>query len=179
MHFPADPETAEAINDDNGNVYIYLLNAISTPRYKIGVSINIKQRLTSMARGQSPYPIRLCAYYSAPRDDEKILHWKYQKYRVHGEWFEFDEAQLLSVYNRFRHQFCNCEKCYYIRNPNLEPEPEINPIVSLQECTMLLQISRNEVTKYVLPEVNHWLVDGETYLKRQCLIDWLNKGGSN
>ncbi|NEQ64768.1 MAG: GIY-YIG nuclease family protein [Symploca sp. SIO2D2] len=90
----------------NREGYIYLFHAVGTNRYKIGRSVNPISRLKTVER-QSPYPLKIIDSFWSPDAiaDEQGLHENFQKYRVHGEWFESRDNTLLH-YCRCSFEFC-------------------------------------------------------------------------
>lgn len=76
---------------------VYLIKA--GDRYKIGVARDVLRRMAQLNAGQSPFPIVLihCASGWDYKEQENRLHQKYSEYRVHGEWFEFDDRAVTSV----------------------------------------------------------------------------------
>lgn len=72
--------------------YVYLIHAVGTNRYKIGRSINLQTRIQQLQR-QSPYLLKIALAFktSNPLWDEAYWQDCYKDYRIHGEWFEFDE----------------------------------------------------------------------------------------
>jgi Meiotically up-regulated gene 113 len=72
--------------------YGYLTRTIGTNRYKIGRTNNLHVRLKQL-QGQSPYQPQIKAGFktSNPAWDEAYWRDRYQKYRIYGEWFEFDD----------------------------------------------------------------------------------------
>lgn len=88
------------------NTFVYVLNAVETNRFKIGVSRNVPKRVTTI-QGQSPFKIGLVSYYDSEDfyGDEHLLHRFFHKYRVLGEWFTFDPVK--SAINFFKSEFPN------------------------------------------------------------------------
>ncbi|MBW4480053.1 MAG: GIY-YIG nuclease family protein [Tolypothrix brevis GSE-NOS-MK-07-07A] len=85
--------------------YIYLIRAVDTSRYKIGLTTRTPgERLAELNSSQSPYPLELIDYISVNdvHAAEKYYHQKYQSDRKHGEWFEFDSRKLRSIASEFR-----------------------------------------------------------------------------
>jgi hypothetical protein len=76
---------------------VYLVHA--GPRYKIGITTNLKSRLGALNSGQSPYRVEVVHHVSGLGYDifEKDLHQQFQMYRVRGEWFEFTDDQVTEV----------------------------------------------------------------------------------
>lgn len=67
---------------------VYVLSAQGTPRYKIGWTKNLEKRLAALKTG-CPYPVvPVAAIQDEDPALERVLHRIYDKYRVHGEWFE-------------------------------------------------------------------------------------------
>lgn len=77
----------ERTNDGSG--FVYLLRAIGTPRFKIGLSNRVELRASTIAR-QNSYPVEIVHVIpvSNTKKLEALLHRRYADYRVHGEWFE-------------------------------------------------------------------------------------------
>lgn len=72
---------------------------ISDGRYtKIGVSKNVGKRLKSL---QTASPRRLYLVGQTPGSEalERQLHERFAPQRVHGEWFDLSEADVLSILN--------------------------------------------------------------------------------
>lgn len=77
--------------------FVYLICDPATEHYKIGVTKGeVDNRMLELQTGnstelhivnkyQTPYPFRM----------EKMLHVKYAQYRVHGEWFELPEYDII------------------------------------------------------------------------------------
>lgn len=73
--------------------WIYVIHAVGTNRYKIGRSTEPKTRLRQLSQKQSPYPLELIEkFWSIDTiTDEQGLHRSLAGFRVHGEWFEFED----------------------------------------------------------------------------------------
>jgi hypothetical protein len=78
------------------NQAIYIIKNLNTSYYKIGISKNIHRRLRQLEL-QSGCILEIIDWYllekSNPRgakDIEKILHNKYKKHHVVGEWFDLE-----------------------------------------------------------------------------------------
>jgi hypothetical protein len=84
--------------------YIYMVKSASTGLVKIGRSINPTQRIAAI-RTQSGQDLTVvCVEESAP-DLEQVLHRKFTKHRVCGEWFDLTADQIdeaLSVVSQFQ-----------------------------------------------------------------------------
>ena len=80
--------------------YIYLMQ--SGEYYKIGITVNVKNRLAVM---QTANPILVCvASYEVGRDAweiEGILHARFNAKRARGEWFTLDRADIAEY-----HEIC-------------------------------------------------------------------------
>lgn len=90
--------------------HIYLINAIGTPRYKIGKTRREPSaRFVELNGSQSPYPLHLLSFYATDNIDaqEKRLHLLAKDYRVHGEWFEIPEWWLEHIDKWFLDQCSN------------------------------------------------------------------------
>ena len=76
--------------DDSDGVYI--IGNLKHAVCKIGYSKNPHKRIKSIQTG-CPYPISILKYYSGiGKREEKLLHRKYQRYKLQGEWFEIKGA---------------------------------------------------------------------------------------
>lgn len=98
---------------------VYLIHAVGTDRYKIGVTTkSIQKRLHSLQTG-SPYVLRCLATIESREAHilESRLHHRFKNYRVQGEWFKFDEntpgiEETFNVRLKMRELLC----------PVLEPQ---------------------------------------------------------
>ncbi len=84
------------MNPSNGSC-VYVVHAIETPFYKIGMTTRIKSRLASF-HAAAPFiefdPVLI--YYHEDRTKiEKQLHRRFQEQRIEGtEWFKLDEINF-------------------------------------------------------------------------------------
>lgn len=72
---------------------IYFVQQMPNGPVKIGMTDNLGIRLESL-RQQSPVPVRLLGYITAPRRTEKEMHADFADYRLNGEWFRPDPHLL-------------------------------------------------------------------------------------
>ncbi len=84
------------MNPSNGSC-VYIVHAIETPFYKIGMTTRIKSRLASF-RAVAPFiefdPV-LIYYHEDRKKIEKQLHKRFQEQRIAGtEWFKLDEINF-------------------------------------------------------------------------------------
>jgi len=85
--------------------YIYLIHAVGTDRYKIGLTTrSVEARFTELNSSQSPYPLELIDWFETDNvtEDEKYFHEKYSDYRVHGEWFQLNQKTLKEVRREYQ-----------------------------------------------------------------------------
>ena len=85
--------------------FIYLIHAVGTDRYKIGLTTrSVEARLAELNSSQSPYPLELIDWFETPNvtEDEAYFHEKYSAHRVHGEWFQFDKRTLKQVRREYQ-----------------------------------------------------------------------------
>ncbi|NES25921.1 MAG: GIY-YIG nuclease family protein [Symploca sp. SIO3E6] len=85
--------------------YIYLIHAVGSDRYKIGLTTrSVEARLAELNSSQSPYPLELIDWFETPNvtEDEAYFHEKYSAHRVHGEWFSFDKKTLKEVRREYQ-----------------------------------------------------------------------------
>lgn len=69
-------------------VYLVECNGL----YKIGISADINKRILGLQTA-SPHPIKCIAYYKTVNDARNVeaaLHKVFAKYRMIGEWFDFE-----------------------------------------------------------------------------------------
>jgi len=90
--------------EELGNVsgyrcYVYFIQCDVTKRVKIGLSMDPKDRLKKM---QAMCPTELSIIYQVKTrsEMEEVLHERFAKYRLHGEWFEYGEEikQFVELY---------------------------------------------------------------------------------
>lgn len=84
----------EQMRDTRGHVYLMRCGA----RYKIGITNDLDRRLAQLGK-QSPYPIEVVHSIRAPypKSIETRLHAMFDRVRVHGEWFEFNDDDIPTV----------------------------------------------------------------------------------
>ena len=85
--------------------YIYLIRAVGTDRYKIGLTTrSVETRFTELNSSQSPFPLELIDWFETDdvTEDEGYLHEKFASYRVHNEWFSFDKRTLKEVRREYQ-----------------------------------------------------------------------------
>jgi hypothetical protein len=77
--------------------WVYLIHAIGTSRFKIGFASSPDKRLVQLSE-QSPFPLTMvCSYPSADaKGSESLWHKLFEQKRVHGEWFELTDEQVLA-----------------------------------------------------------------------------------
>lgn len=69
---------------------IYLIECKHTKSYKIGYSNNPHKRLTELQTGNA-YFLNILATIEGSIKDEKLLHNKFNKYKLKGEWFKCND----------------------------------------------------------------------------------------
>ena len=78
----------------NKTDYVYFIQDISTERIKIGVSNNPVYRMQRMQLSeQTVLLLAIKGSYAL----EELLHKKFKKHRIHGEWFEPAEEILYFI----------------------------------------------------------------------------------
>jgi hypothetical protein len=77
--------------------WVYLIHATGTSRFKIGFASSPDKRLVQLSE-QSPFPLTMvCSYPSADaKGSESFWHKLFEQKRVHGEWFELTDEQVLA-----------------------------------------------------------------------------------
>ncbi len=90
--------------------YIYIIHAIGTNRYKIGLTRrDVETRFKELNSKQSAYPLEniVNIYTLNVAEVERELHQKFANYRVHGEWFIFTDdefEQVVNIVNQYEYQ---------------------------------------------------------------------------
>jgi hypothetical protein len=81
--------------------YIYLIRIYKTDKYKIGVTTNIKRRLSDISN-YLPFELEILAInqINEPYKVEEELLNKYSYYSIKNEWFEFsiDQAKDIMIF---------------------------------------------------------------------------------
>lgn len=97
--------TSIILEQSIGQCGLYIVHATGTSKFKIGVTIQLKERLASMQTGSSD---RLELYNYYPEQNykklEKFIHNKYISKKIGGEWFEltfYDLEQMHSDIQNF------------------------------------------------------------------------------
>ena len=88
--------------------YVYIMHDTSNNLYKIGKAVNPHERLNNFKTGNAS--IKLLNYYPGFMADEKIIHLKFNKHRVEGEWFKLKQKHLDKIDKYFK------SKPYYYEN---------------------------------------------------------------
>lgn len=68
--------------------YTYLIWAVRSTRYKIGIAFNPVKRLQALNTA-SPLDLKLLAAIPSKITPEEKLHYRFHNRRVKGEWFQF------------------------------------------------------------------------------------------
>jgi hypothetical protein len=98
--------------------YIYCFHAKGTNRYKIGLTRRDPfVRLKEVNGKQSPYPLVMHHFIEVPdtKSAEKYFHTELAEFRVHNEFFEFNDsnAQKVVIFmNEYANQFIYQDKEY-------------------------------------------------------------------
>jgi len=80
--------------------YVYLLHAVGSRRYKIGLSKDVAKRVEHLNK-QSPFKI-LLVHAIATSDMDRLecyFHKRFADSRVNGEWFELTESAIAEFMN--------------------------------------------------------------------------------
>jgi hypothetical protein len=86
--------------------YVYLIQAESLDRFKIGCASDVEKRLSTL-KTASPLSLRLVATKQAEDmySEEKKWHELFAPSRVKGEWFDLEPKQFLKIARAFRAEF--------------------------------------------------------------------------
>lgn len=89
----------QALADHERVGAVYLIK--SAGRYKIGQSVNPRQRISGMSLSEKPETLVI---HHTPKwkQAEKELHMRFAHKRGHGEWFDFAEQELEEVEKAIR-----------------------------------------------------------------------------
>ncbi len=90
---------------------VYFLQAQTGGPIKIGWSTDVKRRLDALQPG-CPYPLSILLCVRGTLFDEQLLHRKFARFRLHGEWFEPAEALLNYIVS------VRTKKCFAQESPN-------------------------------------------------------------
>lgn len=82
------------------NSYVYLMQ-VPSGLVKIGVSKNLKGRLSQIQNG-CPEQVRIIETCHGDRRFERLLHARYAKFCVRGEWFKLDQKQINDLETELR-----------------------------------------------------------------------------
>lgn len=97
------PELAEKAAQRSEPGYLYLVQALGTDRFHIGLTNQIERRFHDLQRN-SPFPLKLIisAYSPNPQAQELRLHKLFGEWKLHGEWFELPPEVLNRVVEEFK-----------------------------------------------------------------------------
>ena len=101
---PTQPsELADKATPPSEPGYLYLVRALGTDRFHIGLTNQIERRFDDLQRN-SPFPLKLIisAYSPNPQAQELRLHKLFGQWRLHGEWFELPPEVLNRVVEEFK-----------------------------------------------------------------------------
>jgi len=91
-------EVATPINDNSQKNILYLINITDSNLFKIGITNNLNNRLSGL---QTANPMKLNVYKhyecGVANYHESVLHKKYEKNNVQGEWFNLHPYDLKYI----------------------------------------------------------------------------------
>jgi hypothetical protein len=77
---------------------VYILRCCDTGRVKIGITQNLDQRVKEI-QAMSPTELNVvCSFIVEGQDVERFFHRLFDKYRLHGEWFEIPSSEFLGIH---------------------------------------------------------------------------------
>ena len=104
------PDAADVPFEDNAEVIldghlplghvVYFMQAQTGGPIKIGWSADVRRRMESFQPG-CPIPLKIILCVRGSIYDEQIIHKKFSRFRLHGEWFE-PAAELLQFLDVLR-----------------------------------------------------------------------------
>lgn len=84
------------MSHNHSNRWVYLIGSALTRPVKIGVASNVQSRLDELRTG-SPVPLHLIWKTPGDNDLEFSLHEYFAPYRIHGEWFDFEDESPAAL----------------------------------------------------------------------------------
>ena len=87
----------------DGNTGIYFVLAKEVDRVKIGRTVNIFERFSTM-QTCSPVKLDLLVYFAAPVCIEKKIHARFASYHCHGEWFKYS-GEIMSMVEKITRDY--------------------------------------------------------------------------
>ena len=106
-------------------VYLIECNGL----YKIGISADVNKRVKGLQTG-SPHLVTCVAYYTTAQPAitvEKKLHKLFDKYRMIGEWFDFEGRFTQEAFDSVCPRF-GMEKLPFLEDGTCSVVPEEKPI---------------------------------------------------
>lgn len=76
--------------------YVYFIQAEHGGPVKIGHTKDLAHRLAEL-QSASPYPLVIRSAFLGSLQDETAMHQRFAAKRLHGEWFEPDEAMQACI----------------------------------------------------------------------------------
>lgn len=88
------------LNGSDGKEGLYIVHAVGSDLYKIGITKHLRARLRNMQTG-SPLVIELYNFWKTNHSKviERMLHRRYKARSVGKEWFLFSRADLEMIHN--------------------------------------------------------------------------------
>ncbi|MFI6491235.1 GIY-YIG nuclease family protein [Streptomyces sp. NPDC050564] len=84
------------MSSNHSGRWVYLIGSALSRPVKIGVAGNVQSRLDELRTG-SPVPLHVMWKTRGDRDLEYSLHEYFAPYRIHGEWFDFDNEDPAAL----------------------------------------------------------------------------------
>ena len=72
---------------------VYMIQANPSRRVKIGHSAYVEGRL-ALFQCANPEELRVLRLFEGDQPEEALLHWRFRKQRIRGEWFDFSDDML-------------------------------------------------------------------------------------
>jgi hypothetical protein len=85
--------------DQDGAEFVYLIASNASTLVKIGRSVNVPRRLIDIQR-MCPVPLVVLWQTEGGFELETALHVMFQRYRRHGEWFDFGGQDPIELVTR-------------------------------------------------------------------------------
>lgn len=96
-----------ALNPPPDGEWIYLIHAVGTQFYKIGITCNLQRRFTALQHA-SPFDLQVLTKIPGNTAMEYALHKTLAHNRVRGEWYSFDSPEVpLELIRAFKERHPN------------------------------------------------------------------------
>lgn len=96
LHLPEKPSLVKVKLKKTGPGFLYVMKNMRSNYVKIGWSTKPEFRETTL-QSQEP-EIELMGMWEAPRSIEKVLHARFQRHHMRGEWFDISPDDVRQIF---------------------------------------------------------------------------------